>query len=142
AIIGMDVATEIYGASLKGIENSNIRSGTRRYKVIGGLQCRGSSNIFSGDNLIISSVSNDRRCFNQNNPSFQIGVEVAQMSQMEQAIGEATGTFRTIRDLHLTEANNFYIAKNDNIAEILMNSIGSVKIAAIFIGFITLFGSA
>src|SRR5699024_9466123 len=60
----------------------------------------------------------------------------------EQAIGEATGMFRMIRQLHFNEANNFYITKNDNIAHILMSSIGSVKIAAIFIGFITLFGSA
>lgn len=142
AIIGMDVAEKLFGQHLREVENNTIRVGGIRYKVIGVLKSKGSSNIFSGDNIVITTVNNVRRVFSGNNPSFQIGVEVAQMSDMDQAIGEATGTFRIIRQLHLDEANNFYITKNDNIAHILMSSLGSVKIAAVFIGFITLFGSA
>ncbi len=142
AVIGMDVAEKLFGDHLRDVENSTIRVGSVRYKVIGVLQSKGSSNIFSGDNIVITTINNVRRVFSNNNPSFQIGVEVAQMSNMDQAIGEATGTFRIVRQLHLDEANNFYITKNDNIAHILMSSLGSVKIAALFIGFITLFGSA
>jgi len=42
----------------------------------------------------------------------------------------------------VNEANNFYISKSDNIAEMLMGFLGSLTMAAIVIGFITLFGSA
>ncbi len=142
AIIGMDVAKKLFGDHLKNIENNTVRIGSRRYRILGVLKSKGSSNIFSGDNIVITSINNVRRVFSGSAPSFQIGVEVAQMEQLEQAIGEATGTFRIIRKLHFDEANNFYINKNDNLAHILMSSIGSVKIAALFIGFITLFGSA
>jgi putative ABC transport system permease protein len=113
-----------------------------RYRVIGILKSKGSSNLFSGDNIVITTINNARRVFNGTDPSYQIGVMVDQVQQIDQAIGEATGTFRIIRNLNADEANNFYISKSDNIAEILMNSLSKVKIAAIFIGFITLFGSA
>lgn len=142
AIIGMDVAEKLFGEHLNKVMNNTIRVSGVRYKVIGVLESKGSSNIFSGDNVVLSTINNVRRVFSRSNPSFQIGVEVAQMNQIEQAIGEATGTFRVVRQLHFDEANNFYITKNDNIAHILMSSLGSVKIAALFIGFITLFGSA
>jgi putative ABC transport system permease protein len=141
AIIGMDVAEKLFGKHLREVENNTIRLGTVRYRVIGVLHPKGSSNIFSGDNIVITTVNNVRRIFNRSNPSYQIGVMVDEVQQLDQAIGEATGTFRIIRDLNLNEANNFYISKSDNIAQILMSSISSVKIAAIFIGFITLFGS-
>lgn len=142
AIIGMDVAKKLFGEHLRDVENNTIRLGTVRYRVIGVLKPKGSSNIFSGDNIVITTVNNVRRIFNQTDPSYQIGVMVNNVQQLDQAIGEATGTFRIIRDLNLNEANNFYISKSDNIAQILMSSISNVKIAAIFIGFITLFGSA
>lgn len=141
-ILGMDVAKKLFGDNLKNVIDNTVRLGTVRYRVIGLLKSKGSSNLFSGDNIVITTVNNVRRVFNESDPSYQIGVMVAQQQQLDQAIGEATGTFRLVRKLDVNEANNFYISKSDNIAEILMGSLSKVKIAAIFIGFITLFGSA
>lgn len=142
AILGMDVAKKLFGNNLRDVINNTVRLGTVRYRVIGILAAKGSSNMFSGDNVVITTVNNVRRVFNRANPSYQIGVMVDQAQQLDQAIGEATGTFRVARKLNVDEANNFYISKSDNIAQMLMGSISKVKIAAIFIGFITLFGSA
>lgn len=141
-ILGIDVAKKLFGNDLKGVIDNTVRLGTVRYRVIGLLQPKGSSNIFSGDNVVITTVNNVRRVFNRSDPSYEIAVMVDQQQQLDQAIGEATGAFRQIRKLNTDEANNFYISKSDNIAEILMGSLSKVKIAAIFIGFITLFGSA
>lgn len=142
AILGMDVAKKLFGNNLRDVLNNTVRLGTVRYRVIGILQSKGSSNMFSGDNVVITTINNVRRVFNRADPSYQIGVMVDQPQQLDQAIGEATGTFRLARRLNVDEANNFYISKSDNIAQMLMGSISKVKIAAIFIGFITLFGSA
>lgn len=143
AILGMDIAKKLFGTNdpASAVDNT-IRVGTVRYRVIGLLQPKGSSNMFSGDNVVITTVNNVRRVFNRTDPSYEVAVMVDQQQQMDQAIGEATGTFRLVRKLNVDEANNFYISKSDNIAEILMGSLSKVKIAAIFIGFITLFGSA
>lgn len=142
AILGMDVAKKLFGDNLRDVENNTVRVGTVQYRVIGVLASRGSSNLFSADNVVITTVNNVRRVFNRSNPSYQIGVMVGEVQQLNQAIGEATGTFRISRDLDVNEANNFYISKSDNIAEMLMGFLGSLTMAAIVIGFITLFGSA
>lgn len=142
AILGMDVAKKLFGDNLRDVENNTVRVGTIQYRVIGVLASRGSSNLFSADNVVITTVNNVRRVFNRSNPSYQLGVMVDEVQQLNQAIGEATGTFRISRNLDVNEANNFYISKSDNIAEMLMGFLGSLTMAAIVIGFITLFGSA
>lgn len=142
AILGNDVATKLFGDNLAHVENNVVRVGTVQYRVIGVLASRGSSNLFSADNVIITTVNNVRRVFNRTNPSYQLGVMVDNVGQLNQAIGEATGAFRISRKLDINEANNFYIAKSDNIAEMLMGFLSSLTMAAIVIGFITLFGSA
>jgi putative ABC transport system permease protein len=142
AILGMDIAKKLFGEHLKGIDNSTIRVGSVRYRVIGVLQAKGSSNLFSADNVVITTVNNVRRVFDNANPSYQIGIMVDQVQQVDQAIGEATGLFRIVRKLNLNEANNFYVSKSDNIAQMLLGVLSSVTVAAILIGFITLFGSA
>lgn len=142
AILGMDIAKKLFGENLKGIDNSTIRVGSVRYRVIGVLQAKGSSNLFSADNVVITTVNNVRRVFDNANPSYQIGIMVDQVQQVDQAIGEATGLFRIVRKLNLNEANNFYISKSDNLAQMLLGVLSSVTVAAIVIGFITLFGSA
>ena len=141
-ILGMDIAKKLFGENLSGVVGSFVRVGSVSYRVIGVLQSRGSSNIFSGDNVALTSINYVRRVFNRSNPSYQIGVMVDQFQQLDPAIGEATGLFRIIRKLDLNEENNFYISKSDNLARMLLGIFITVNIAAVFIGFITLFGSA
>jgi putative ABC transport system permease protein len=61
---------------------------------------------------------------------------------MEGAIGEATGIFRPIRRLEVTEEDNFMIDKSDSIVEMLMRNLAFITIAAVVIGIITLAGAA
>jgi putative ABC transport system permease protein len=61
---------------------------------------------------------------------------------MEQAIGEAEGTFRPVRGLATNEDNNFYVDKSDSIAETFIKLLGTISAAAGAIGFITLLGAA
>lgn len=142
AILGIAVAKKLFGDNLKNVLDNHVMVGGVRYRVIGVLESKGSSNVFSGDNIVITTVNNLRGVYNQPNANYQIGVMVGKMEQMDQAIGEATGTFRIIRKMQLDEDNNFYISKSDSFADVLMGSLSKVKIAAIFIGFVTLFGSA
>lgn len=61
---------------------------------------------------------------------------------MEDAIGEATGLLRIIREDRPGEENTFDMAKSDNIAKMLIDNIKYVTMAATFIGLITLLGAA
>ena len=97
--------------------------------------------MMSSDNVIITTVNNVRRVFPRDF-SYQLGVAVNDVKQLEAAQGEATGLFRIIRGLELNEDDNFEISKSDSLAEMLFNSLGKVNLFAIVIAFITLFGSA
>jgi putative ABC transport system permease protein len=74
--------------------------------------------------------------------SFTIGVMADDINQVENAIGEAEGTFRAIRKLTVTEDDNFTIDRSDSIAEKAMNSLGFLTVSATVIGLITLIGAA
>jgi putative ABC transport system permease protein len=67
---------------------------------------------------------------------------VNDVRQLDEAIGEAEGTFRPIRGLAVTDENNFYTDKSDSIAETFIKLLGTISAAAGAIGFITLIGAA
>ncbi|WP_240619130.1 ABC transporter permease [Chitinophaga costaii] len=142
AIVGQDVVDKIFGNNAKNIIGNTIRVGDVRYRVIGVLAKKGSSNAFSADNIVITSLNNVRRIFDRPNASYQISIKVNDINQMDAAVGEATGLFRQIRHLDLNESDNFVINKSDDLAQMLYSSLASITFVAIFIGIITLVGSA
>ncbi|ASZ14740.1 ABC transporter permease [Chitinophaga pendula] len=142
AVLGTDVAKKLFGQNMKNVLNSTVRVGNVRYRVIGVLASKGSSSMMSADNVVITSVNNTRRIFSKPNPTYQLSVAVKDVSQMEAAVGEATGLFRIIRHLNLNEEDNFTVSKSDSIAEMLFNNLRYVTTAAFIIGIITLLGSA
>ncbi len=75
-------------------------------------------------------------------PAFSIQIKVPDIKLMDGAIGEATGIFRPIRRLTVSEEDNFVIDKSDSIVEMLMRNLSFITIAAVLIGVITLAGAA
>jgi putative ABC transport system permease protein len=69
-------------------------------------------------------------------------VMTGDLLKVNQAMGEAEGTFRGIRKLNVTEENNFVIDRSDSVAEKAMNSLSFLTISATVIGLITLIGAA
>src|SRR5213075_1470622 len=67
---------------------------------------------------------------------------VDDITKMDGAISAATGIFRTIRGVRISEDDNFEITKSDSIANMLMSQMSSVTMAAVVIGLITLLGAA
>lgn len=142
AILGNDVVKKIFPDRPEDALGANVRVGNVRYRVIGILKTKGASNIFSADNVVVTTVTNTRRVFNRPNATYQVNVNVDDISLIDAAIGEATGTFRIIRKMRTDEENNFYMSRSDSVAEMLFNSLGTITAAAALIGLITLFGSA
>ena len=119
-----------------------IRVGANKFRVIGVLKSRGSSSFMRADNAVFTTYNTMRRLFSVGNASFYIGVQVDNVDQLNDAIGEAEGVFRPIRNLSTTEQSNFYIDKSDALAETFIGLLGSISLAAGGIGFITLIGAA
>lgn len=142
AILGMDVVVKLFGDGWKAAENRVIRVGGERYRVIGVLQAKGASSFLSLDNIVITTLNNIRRVYAGSSNSLNLSVTVRDITQMDGAIGEATGVFRQVRGLRVTESNNFYIDRSDSLAEQLKSVLSVVSAAAMLIGIITLVGAA
>lgn len=141
-VLGSNVAKKNFGEDPEKCIDKIVKVENIKYRVIGVLKDKGSSAFLNADNVVITSYNNIRRLFNTPNASFNIGAMVNNIKDMDVAIAEATGTFRTIRKLDLTDNDNFFIDKSDSIVEKLTNSIGAITTAAAFIGLITLIGAA
>jgi putative ABC transport system permease protein len=77
-----------------------------------------------------------------NNLTYNISVLTVDPKQIDGAISEATGLFRTIRGLRSFEENNFSITKSDSMVNMMLENVGMIGLAAVIIGIITLFGAA
>ena len=142
-LIGKDIATRFFGENVERPIDKVIRVDNIPFRVIGVLKPKGSTFGRSLDNLVIISYTNVRRYFNSNpNASFNIQVKVADLKLIDGAIGEATSAFRPIRQLTVTETDNFMIDKSDSFAEMLIRNLSFITMAALLIGVITLIGAA
>lgn len=141
-MIGKDVAAKLFGDRPERALEKVIRVGGNKYRVIGVLKEKGSSAFLQADNIIVSTYTNVRRFYGNRNTSYNIAVMVDDVARLDDAIGEAEGTFRPIRGLGSSEASNFYIDKSDSLAETFIGLLGTVSAAAGAIGFITLIGAA
>jgi putative ABC transport system permease protein len=140
-VLGNSVAKKIFGNPEKAVDKI-IKVANIKYRIIGILKDKGSSAFLNADNVVITTYNNIRRLFSTSNTTFNIGVMVSNVQDMNIAIGEATGTFRPIRKLNFSEQNNFFVDKSDSIVEAFTKSLGSITTAAAFIGLITLIGAA
>lgn len=141
-VLGYDVAKIFWGDHVEKALDNTIRVGSNKFRVIGVLKSRGSSSFMQADNAVFTTYNTLRRLFNVSGSSFYIGVQVNNVNQLDQAIGEAEGVFRNVRNLNVSEQNNFYIDKSDVIAQTFISLLSKISLAAGGIGFITLVGAA
>ncbi len=141
-VIGSDVAKKFFGERKDRALEKIIRVGSNRYRVVGVAKEKGSSAFLRMDNVIFTGYNNVRRLYTNPNQSFNLAVMVNDIRSMDEAIGEAEGTFRPIRTLSISEENNFYVDKSDSIAQTFIKLLGTISAAAGAIGFITLMGAA
>ncbi|MDE3237110.1 MAG: ABC transporter permease [Bacteroidota bacterium] len=140
-IIGSNVAARLFGDHPEKCIDKIIRVSGMPYRVIGLLKSKGSSGLMRQDDIVITSYNSSRRLPNGTS-SFYIGVMVNSVTELDEAIGEATATFRAVRKLEPTEADNFYVEKSDKFAEMFISFLSSITGSAGAIGLITLIGAA
>ena len=140
-IIGSELEKNLFKANQDPI-GQIISVGPGKYQVIGVLKEKGSSIGFSGDRNCLLPLNNVNQYFPRPDRTYTVTVASEDPLQMEQAIGEAIGLFRTVRQDRVGEEQTFDIERSDSLANMLTELISSVALAATFIGLITLLGAA
>lgn len=141
AIIGSDIVKTLFKNNEDPI-GKIITVGPGKYKVIGVIKEKGSSIGFSGDRSIWIPLNNVRQYFSRPNMNYRINVLPNKEMDVAAAVGEATGLFRIIRKDKLGDLDSFAIIKSDNLAEMLLENLKAISMAATVIGLITLAGAA
>jgi len=140
-ILGSNVATKLFGLNSERCIDKIIRVGSMPYRVIGLLKSKGSSAMLRQDDLVFTSYTNIRR-FQNNSPSYILGVMVNNVRELDVASDEATAVFRAVRKMEPADEVNFVVERSDKFAELFIGFLGSITGAAGAIGFITLVGAA
>jgi putative ABC transport system permease protein len=139
-IIGSENAKTLFGT---GRATDNVISvGSSRYRVIGVLKEKGSTFGSDANKMCLLPLLNAKNNYGWAGMSYSVNVMVNNVTDLEPAVAEATGTMRKVRKVAPMEENNFEIIKSDAFAAILIDNIRYVTMAATLIGFITLFGAA
>ncbi|MFN4234386.1 MAG: ABC transporter permease [Bacteroidia bacterium] len=140
-IIGGTLAKNLFKGNIDPI-GKTVAIGNNKYLIIGVLKEKGASMGFGGDQNCIIPLNNMRQNFSRPDLSYVINVLAPNANILPILIGEASGIFRLVRKVDIYEEDNFEIIKSDNLANILIDNIKYVTLAATLIGFITLLGAA
>jgi putative ABC transport system permease protein len=139
-MIGNEIKTKLF----KDVDpiNKLMFIGNNKFKVIGVFASKGSSASFGGDKFCVIPVFKAKQIVATSNPSFSITVMVNTPDALDASIGEATSLFRNIRDLKISDPDNFEISRSDSIQQQLSGQLSGMTYGGFAIGIITLLGAA
>ena len=140
-VIGQEIKKVLFPGQTDPV-GKDVTLGGSKYLVIGVMAEKGSSMGFGGDKTCMIPLTNARQHYLSPKTSFTISVLADNVTSLESAISEATGTFRVVRGMRAGEENNFEVIRSDNLSKMLVDNLYEVQVAGFLIGIITLLGAA
>jgi putative ABC transport system permease protein len=137
-IIGYDIARQAF--QNQDPLNHFLSVGNGRYRVVGVLKSRGQSGMGT-DRVCIIPYTNVRQYFSRPQMQYSINVMPEAPQMLDICVSEAEGVFRLVRRLEARDISDFNITKSDQLAQMLIENLKYVTIAATIIGLITLLGA-
>jgi len=139
-LIGAEVARKAFVNNQDPL-NRFISVGNGRYRVVGVLKTRGNSGSMGTDRTCLIPYSNVRQYFSRPHMSYSINVMPSEPQMLDVSVSEAEGIFRQVRRLEARDETDFNITKSDQLAQMLLENMKMVTMAATIIGLITLMGA-
>ena len=139
-LIGADLAREAFEKNQDPL-NRFISVGGGRYRVVGVLKSRGNSGAMGTDRTCLIPYTNVRQYFSRPRMRYSISVMPSQPQMLDICVSEAEGLFRRVRNLEARDETDFNITKSDQLAQMLLENMKMVTMAATIIGLITLMGA-
>jgi putative ABC transport system permease protein len=139
-LIGSDVAKQAFGENMDPL-NRFISVGNGRYRVVGVLKSRGQSSEMGSDRICLIPYTNVRQYFSRPQMRYSISVKPDTPEMLDISVSEAEGIFRLVRRLEARDESDFNITQSDQLAQMLIQNLKFVTMAATIIGLITLMGA-
>lgn len=140
-ILGIEVARKLFeNEEPVGNEVSFLN---RKFRVIGVLEEQGGlGDNAGGDRQVIIPVETANAMGGQRDLRYELTTSVDRPEELQFAMGEATGLMRAIRKDQLGKENSFEVTKSDSLSDTLDDIAGWMRLVALALGFITLFGAS
>ncbi len=123
--------------------NKEIAFFGKRYTIVGVLEKQGGFGADSGaDRIALIPIEAARRVSVDYDLRYMLTAAVTSPTDLDPAMGEATGLMRSIRRDRIGTPDSFDLAKKDTLAERMESITGFLRIGGMVIGFITLLGAS
>jgi putative ABC transport system permease protein len=141
-VLGYKVYKSIFDENEK-IDNQIVTFMGAQFRVVGLLKEKGGFNDPGSnyDNMVFVSLIKGNQMAGGRGLYYRLRVGVNDPTQMEFAMGEATGLMRRIRGDQVGQENSFELQRSETLAELDSLTV-KVKIVGIIIGIITLLGAS
>jgi putative ABC transport system permease protein len=140
-ILGKKVVDAIYEDNEEPI-GTEVSFKGNQFKVIGVLKEKGQLAEDNYDNMAIIPIIVANQLAGGRGLEYWLTVGVTDITQMDLAMGEATGLMRAIRQDRVGQPNSFELAKSETLAEEMASITGALRVGGFGVGFITLLGAA
>ncbi len=135
-VIGHDVAERLF-SNINPVGKSMIVGG-KRYQVVGVLAEKGDVFGNNVDLIALVPITNMIQAHSAALRNIEIKVETRTMETIEEAMEEAIGLLRVIRNVEPGEENNFEIQSSESFLQQITGFTGQVKVGGAIVGLITL----
>lgn len=142
AIIGSAIFDKLFKSDITRALNQTINVTGINYTVIGILKEKGASMTFSGDKMVIIPLTTLRQYFGSQTNSYNLSIAVNQADELPNAMASAEGVLRRVRGVSLGAEADFELETSDGLISLVLDNTNTLRLAAIFIGLVTLFGAA
>jgi putative ABC transport system permease protein len=141
AVIGKKIMDAIFKDSKNPI-GAEISVEGMQFRVIGVLKEKGELSEDNYDNMVQVPIIVANELANGKGLEYYLSVGVTDLTQMDLAMGEATGLMRSIRHDQVGRPNSFEIEKSETLAENLESITSALRMGGFGVGFITLLGAS
>ncbi len=140
-ILGKKVLDAIFESNEDPIGTEISFKGTQ-FRVIGVLKEKGQLAEDNYDNMVFIPVIVANQMASGRGLDYSLTVGVPEPTQMDLAMGEATGLMRSIRRDQIKDENSFELDKSQTLSEQLEGITSALRFGGFGVGFITLLGAA
>lgn len=141
AILGYKVFTNLYPEKEK-TEGTDITISGTRLRVIGVIKEKGDFAEDNFDNMVYIPVIKANQMAQGRGLWYQVTVGIADPSQMDYGMGEATGLMRMIRRDPVGQPNSFELERSETLEENMASITNGLRVGGFVVGFVTLLGAS
>lgn len=140
-IIGYKLATQLFDKAPQAL-GKRLMIGSAPFTVVGVLAERSSTFGGTSNEEVYVPIHTGLARFPIYETDCQLSIAAPKGADLNEVKSNAEMVMRSVRGLRPIQRNTFNITTNDEILNMILNSLSSIAIAAILIGIITLIGSA